>query len=70
MENLSLEAIGIYTQTAIKAGKVFTAMPVKRMRLAELINGRAAMFGCSAIGMSTLATKKDVINALVSPGLQ
>ncbi|WP_320667819.1 chlorophyll a/b-binding protein [Prochlorococcus sp. MIT 1307] len=36
-------------------------MPVNRMRLAEVVNGRAAMFGCSAIGISSLAIKTNLL---------
>ena len=45
-------------------------MLVKKMRLAEIINGRAAMFGCSAIGMSTLVVKTNLIENIMSQDIQ
>ena len=45
-------------------------MPVKKMRLAEVVNGRAAMFGCSAIGMSTLVLKTNLIENIISKDIQ
>ena len=40
-------------------------MPFKNMKIAELANGRAAMFGCSAIGLSFIEIKTNIFeNAL------
>ena len=41
-------------------------MPVKFIRFIELVNGRAAMFGCSAIGLGAIATKADLLQNIHS----
>jgi hypothetical protein len=45
-------------------------MPVKKMKAVEIANGRAAMIGCSAIGMSALVLKSNLIESLLSQNLQ
>ena len=45
-------------------------MPVKKMKAVEIANGRAAMIGCSAIGMPALVLKTNLIESLLSQNLQ
>ena len=40
------------------------------MRMAERVNGRAAMIGCSAIALSTFAIKTNLIEAALNQNLQ
>ena len=45
-------------------------MQVKRMKLVELTNGRAAMFGCTFIGLSAIAVKANLLEMALSQDLQ
>jgi len=45
-------------------------MSPKELRFAELANGRAAMLGCSVIGLTALASKAGLAAALVGANLQ
>ncbi len=45
-------------------------MPVKKLQVAELVNGRAAMIGCSAVGIFFLALKAKLIETTLSQDFQ
>ena len=45
-------------------------MPSERLRLAELINGRAAMIGCSAVGVAAIAIKANVMEGIITQHYQ
>tara|TARA_B100000700_G_C14935606_1_gene804114 strand:+ start:921 stop:1091 length:171 start_codon:yes stop_codon:yes gene_type:complete len=45
-------------------------MKLKNLKFAEIINGRAAMIGCSAIGLATIATKTSILGYAAIDGLQ
>tara|TARA_Y100001968_G_scaffold116859_1_gene106231 strand:+ start:749 stop:919 length:171 start_codon:yes stop_codon:yes gene_type:complete len=45
-------------------------MESKRMRSAELTNGRAAMFGCAFISLIAITTKSNLLENLDSIDLQ
>ena len=45
-------------------------MHTEKLRLAELINGRAAMIGCYSIGLSVLVIKSNLLESLLSENLQ
>ena len=40
------------------------------MKFAELVNGRAAMFGCGFLFLAAISTKVDLISRLESINLQ
>ena len=40
------------------------------MKAAEIANGRAAMIGCSAIGLSALVLKTNLIESALSQDIQ
>ncbi len=41
-------------------------MPLKKMRIVDIINGRVAMFGYSVIGLSSLAIKTNISQYTIS----
>ena len=45
-------------------------MPAKSVKIAEIINGRAAMLGCSALGLSALTIKTNLIENALSQNIQ
>ena len=45
-------------------------MSPKNMRLAEILNGRAAMLGCSLLGLSVIAGKTGLLTNLGTIDMQ
>tara|TARA_B100000029_G_scaffold512041_1_gene607646 strand:+ start:471 stop:641 length:171 start_codon:yes stop_codon:yes gene_type:complete len=41
-------------------------MQGKSMKAAELVNGRAAMIGCSALGLFSITAKSNLIETMLS----